>query len=161
MPLTPQDNQALAVKWIQEIKAQGLSVALANGAFDLLHVGHLRYLEAARAQADALIVAVNSDESVRIAKGHPRPLIPEAERLELVLGLKVVDYAFIFAEPTLDTVLHALRPDIHCKGTDYTIESVPERMTSLSLGIETRIVGDDKMHSTSQLLKSMAEKGIF
>jgi len=139
-------------------KSRGLRVALCNGAFDLLHVGHLRYLQGARELADVVVVAVNSDRSVRAAKGPNRPVIPEAERLELVAAMRTVDFAFIFDTDTVEPVLRALRPHIHCKGTDYTAESVPEAAVSRELGIETRIVGDPKNHSTTALTGMLEPK---
>ncbi len=135
--------------FVAEAKARGQRVALCNGAFDLLHVGHLRYLQGAKAIADVVIVAVNSDRSVRAAKGPDRPWVPERERLELVSALRDVDRAFLFDTDTVEPVLRALRPTYHCKGTDYAVESVPEAALSRSLGIETRIVGDPKDHSTT------------
>lgn len=144
-----------AAHWVAAAKQAGQSVSLCNGAFDLLHVGHLRYLQGAKAIADLLVVAVNSDRSVRAAKGPTRPVVPEAERLELVQALAVVDLAFIFDSDTVDSVLRALRPTYHCKGTDYTIDGVPEVETSRSLGIETRIVGDPKDHSTTAMTRKL------
>lgn len=136
-------------------RAAGKTVALCNGAFDLLHVGHLRYLEGAKAFADVLIVAVNSDASVKRAKGEGRPVIPEAERLELVTALRCVDHAFIFTTDTVEPVLRALLPTYHCKGTDYSVATVPEIEINKALGIETRITGDAKDHSTSALTKKL------
>jgi rfaE bifunctional protein nucleotidyltransferase chain/domain len=131
----------------------GQRIGLCNGAFDLLHVGHLRYLTAAKREVDLLVVAINADASVRRAKGEGRPAIPEAERLELVSALKPVDFAFVFDTETVDPILEALRPAAHFKGTDYTPGTVPERATAQRLGITVRIVGDAKDHSTTALLK--------
>lgn len=139
----------------KDARAAGKTVALCNGAFDLLHVGHLRYLQGAKAIADVLVVAVNDDASVRRAKGAARPVIPEAERLELVLALRVVDHAFLFSTDTVEPILRALVPTFHCKGTDYTEASVPEAAVSRALGVTTRIVGDPKDHSTSVLTKKL------
>jgi len=131
-------------------------VVLANGAFDLLHVGHVRYLEAARGLGDTLVVAVNDDASVRASKGPGRPLVPLAERVELLLALRCVDLVTAFGERTLEATLRALRPDVHAKGTDYTCESVPERVIDLELGIEIAICGDPKEHSTTALAARLA-----
>ncbi len=144
-----------AIAMADAARAEGKTVALANGAFDLLHVGHLRYLQASKALADVLIVAVNADASVKRAKGPTRPVIPEAERLELVQALRCVDYAFIFETDTVEPVLEGVRPTFHCKGTDYTEGSVPEAALSKSLGIQTKIVGDPKDHSTTALAQHL------
>jgi D-glycero-beta-D-manno-heptose 1-phosphate adenylyltransferase len=133
-------------------RAQGLTHAFANGAFDLLHVGHIRYLEAAKQEADRLIVAINDDESVRGLKGPTRPVLPQQDRAELVAALRAVDYVVIFSEPTVTPLLELLRPAVHCKGTDYTVDTVPERATVLAYGGRIAIVGDPKDHSTSDLL---------
>ena len=138
-------------------RAAGRTVALANGLFDLLHVGHLRYLEGAKAQADLLVVAVNADVSARALKGEGRPIVPEAERAELVAGFGCVDWVTVFAERTVEPLLRALRPDVHCKGTDYTSETVPEREVARELGIRVAIVGDPKDHATSDLLTRMRQ----
>jgi rfaE bifunctional protein nucleotidyltransferase chain/domain len=137
----------------QGLRRQGKKVALANGAFDFLHVGHVRYLEAARECADALFVAVNSDGSVRGLKGDGRPIMPQDERAEILCALEAVDYVLIFEEPTVERVIRALRPDFHCKGTDYTPESVPEAELVRSLGGEVRIVGDPKSHDSSAMIR--------
>jgi len=125
---------------------------LANGCFDLLHVGHLRYLEDARSRGDLLVVALNEDSSVRLLKGADRPLVPLRERAELLLGLRAVDYVVPFGERTLEETLRVLRPDVHAKGSDYTPESVPERILDAELGIEVAICGDPKEHASSALL---------
>ncbi|MCA2980692.1 MAG: adenylyltransferase/cytidyltransferase family protein [Myxococcaceae bacterium] len=130
----------------------GDSVALANGAFDLLHVGHVRYLAGARALADRLVVAVNSDASTRRLKGDGRPVIPQAERAELVAALACTDLVVVFDEPDVRGVIRALRPDVHVKGTDYTPESVPERDEVLAYGGRVAVAGDPKDHSTSSLV---------
>lgn len=137
-------------------RARGLTVAFANGAFDLLHVGHVRYLEAARQEADRLVVAVNDDASVRQVKGPSRPIMPAADRAELVAALRAVDYVVVFAEPTVAPLLELLRPDVHCKGTDYTLDTVPERETVRAYGGRVAIVGDPKDHSTSALVDRLA-----
>ena len=136
-------------------RARGLTVALANGAFDLLHVGHVRYLEAARREADRLVVALNDDESIRGLKGDGRPVMPAADRAEVVAALRAVDYVVVFPEPTVTPLLELLRPDVHCKGTDYTADTVPERETVRAYGGRIAIVGDPKDHSTSDLLGRM------
>jgi len=130
-------------------------VVLANGGFDLLHVGHLRYLVAARAHGDTLIVALNSDASVRAAKGPARPLVPLAERLELVAGFACVDFVTWFDETTLEATLRLLRPAVHAKGTDYAA-GVPEEAVDRELGIELVICGDAKTHSSSALVARLA-----
>lgn len=133
-------------------RAAGRTVAFANGAFDLLHVGHIRYLQAAAAEADVLVVAVNSDASVRGQKGNDRPILDQAARAEMVAALRGVDYVTIFDDATVDRLLRTLRPDVHCKGTDYTIETVPERDTVRAYGGRIAIVGDPKDHSTRDLV---------
>jgi len=137
-------------------RAEGRSVALANGVFDLLHVGHVRYLQAASQHADRLVVAVNSDASVRRLKGEGRPILDEQARAELVAALRGVHYVVIFDDDTVGPLLTALRPDVHCKGTDYTVENVPERAIVESYGGRTAICGDPKDHSTRDLLKRIS-----
>ncbi|MDP3716297.1 MAG: adenylyltransferase/cytidyltransferase family protein [Acidobacteriota bacterium] len=144
-------RQALAAR-VADDRARGLTTAFANGGFDLLHVGHVRYLEAARREADRLIVAVNDDRSIQGLKGPSRPVLPEADRAELVAALRAVDYVVIFPEATVTTLLKLLKPDVHCKGTDYTVETVPERDTVRAYGGRIAIVGDPKDHSTTDLL---------
>jgi D-glycero-beta-D-manno-heptose 1-phosphate adenylyltransferase len=136
-------------------RAQGKTVALANGVFDLLHVGHVRYLQGARQLADLLVVAVNSDASTRALKGEGRPVIPEAERAELVAALSCVDLVVVFAEPDVRGVLRAIKPDVHVKGTDYTEESVPEKDEVRAWGGRVAIAGDPKVHSSSELLSKL------
>lgn len=132
--------------------ARGRKVVLANGAFDLLHVGHVRYLEGAKALGDVLVVAVNSDSSVRAAKGEGRPVIPARERAELVGALRCVDHVLVFDEPDVRHIIRALKPDIHAKGTDYTPDTVPERDEVLAYGGRVAITGDPKDHSTTALI---------
>ena len=139
-------------------RAEGRTFALANGCFDLLHVGHVRYLRAAAAEADRLIVAINDDESVTALKGEGRPIQPAVERAEIVAALAMVDYVVVFSSPTVSEILRALRPDVHCKGTDYTVDSVPERSVVRDYGGRTAIVGDDKDHSTRELLTKMGHE---
>jgi rfaE bifunctional protein nucleotidyltransferase chain/domain len=138
------------------LRALGRTVAFANGCFDLLHVGHVRYLDAAAAEADILVVAINDDQSVRGLKGAGRPILAAAYRAELVAALRAVDFVTIFPEPTVAPLLEALRPDVHCKGTDYTAATVPERDTVRAYGGRIAIVGDPKDHSTRDLLSRIA-----
>src|SRR5947209_6695271 len=133
-------------------------IVLANGCFDILHAGHVRYLEDARSRGDFLIVALNSDHSVRAIKGPGRPLMPLAERAEIVGALRCVDAVTPFDEADLETTLRLLRPDVHAKGSDYTTVSVPEAATDRELGIEIAICGDPKNHSTSDLLRRIARQ---
>jgi rfaE bifunctional protein nucleotidyltransferase chain/domain len=133
-------------------RAAGRTIALANGCFDLLHVGHVRYLQAASAEADRLIVAVNDDRSVSSLKGSGRPILSAPDRAELVAAVRGVDYVIVFGDATVDRLLLHLKPDVHCKGTDYTLDSVPERAVVQSYGGRTAIVGDAKNHSTRNLL---------
>jgi D-glycero-beta-D-manno-heptose 1-phosphate adenylyltransferase len=132
-------------------RQQGLTVAFANGCFDLLHVGHVRYLQGAAREADRLVVAVNDDGTAG-AKGPGRPILPAGDRAELVAALRGVDYVVIFPEPTVAPLLELLKPDVHCKGTDYTVDTVPERDTVHAYGGRIAIVGDPKDHSTRDLL---------
>jgi len=139
-------------------KEKGRKVVMANGCFDLLHVGHIRYLEAARLEGDLLVVAVNSDASVRQLKGSGRPFVPQEERLEMVAALEAVDYVFLFHDLTLDRVLLRLKPHVQAKGTDYTEETVPERETVLSYGGRIAICGDPKYHSSTELGKKLSSR---
>jgi D-glycero-beta-D-manno-heptose 1-phosphate adenylyltransferase len=150
------DRHRLQMRVAQD-REHRLRVALANGCFDLLHAGHVRYLEAAAREADRLVVAVNGDESVRRLKGPHRPVLPAADRAELVAALRAVDYVIMFEEPTVAPLLELIRPDVHCKGTDYTPETVPERDTVLAYGGRIAIVGDPKQHSTRALLARITE----
>ena len=140
------------VEQIAEDRRAGRTIAFANGCFDLLHVGHVRYLEGARREADRLIVAVNGDVSVRALKGDRHPVMPEAARAELVAALRAVDYVVIFPDAAVDRLLRLVRPDVHCKGTDYTVDTVPEREVVRQYGGRVAIVGDPKDHSTTRLL---------
>ncbi len=137
---------------VEADRAAGRTVALANGCFDILHVGHVRYLEAAAVEADRLVVAINDDASVRRLKGDGRPILPAADRAELVAGLRAVDYVVVFSEATVAEILQQFKPDVHCKGTDYTPETVPERDIVKAYGGRVAIVGDAKDHSTRDLL---------
>jgi rfaE bifunctional protein nucleotidyltransferase chain/domain len=141
---------------VAEDRSGGLRIAFANGCFDLLHVGHIRYLQAAAAEADRLVVAVN-DDAFAGTKGPGRPILPAADRAELVASVRGVDYVSLFSEPTVATLLTLLKPDVHCKGTDYTAESVPEREIVLGYGGRIAIVGDPKNHSTRELLARIRE----
>jgi len=132
-------------------------VVFANGCFDLFHVGHVRYLEGARQQGDVLVVGVNSDRSVRQLKGEGRPLLPEDARAELLAAMECVDYVVVFDEVTAENLLRDLRPDVHCKGTDYTEATVPEREVVRSWGGRVVIVGDPKDHSTRDVLARIAQ----
>ena len=142
---------------VADARRAGRTVAFANGCFDLLHVGHVRYLAAAAQEADQLIVAINDDASVRALKGEGRPILAAADRAELVAALRFVDYVVVFPEPTVGPLLEALRPDVHCKGTDYTLDSVPERDVVRGYGGRIAIVGDAKDHSTRELLARIAD----
>jgi rfaE bifunctional protein nucleotidyltransferase chain/domain len=137
---------------VEADRADGLTIGFANGCFDLLHVGHVRYLQAASAEADRLVVAINDDESVARLKGPGRPILNAHDRAELVAGLRGVDYVVVFSEPTVTPLLLALKPDVHCKGTDYTLDTVPERETVRGYGGRIAIVGDPKDHSTRDLI---------
>ena len=148
-------REALATR-VARLRADGRTVAFANGCFDLLHVGHVRYLEAAAAEADVLVGAINDDQSVRGLKGEGRPILAAEHRAELVAALRAVDLVTIFSEPTVTPLLEALKPDVHCKGTDYTVETVPERETVRAYGGRIAIVGDPKDHSTRDLLARIA-----
>jgi D-glycero-beta-D-manno-heptose 1-phosphate adenylyltransferase len=136
-------------------KKQGKRVVFANGCFDTLHVGHVRYLEGARREGDVLVVGVNADSSVHRLKGPGRPVLDEQARAQLVAALRVVDFVVLFSEPNVEALLESLRPDVHAKGTDYTAEKVPERAVADRLGIRVAIVGDPKDHSTRELLESI------
>ena len=138
---------------LEETRRAGRTVALANGCFDVLHVGHVRYLAGARAEADVLVVGVNGDASVRRLKGPGRPLLPEEDRAVLVAALESVDHVLVFAEDDAGALLLALRPDVHCKGTDYAPETVPEREVVRSYGGRVAIVGDPKDHDTRRIIE--------
>ena len=136
----------------------GKRIVFANGCFDVLHVGHVRYLEAARALGDVLIVGINSDEQARRLKGEGRPLVPQDQRAEIISSIEAVDLVTIFSEPTVTELLLALKPDIHAKGTDYTEESVPERDVVRSYGGRVAIVGDPKDHSSSEMIETVSSE---
>jgi len=149
-------NESELIALIARDRAAGKTIAFANGCFDLLHVGHVRYLQGAAAEADRLVVAINDDESERKLKGPGRPMLTASDRAELVDALRGVEYVVIFGEETVERLLKLLKPDVHCKGTDYTVESVPERVTVAAYGGRTAIVGDRKTHATRDLLKRIA-----
>jgi len=140
---------------ITEERKNGIRVVLANGCFDVLHVGHVRYLDGARELGEVLVVGVNSDAQVARLKGSGRPIMPAIERAELVDALNSVSYVTVFDEPTVEELLIALKPDVHAKGTDYTVDSVPERDVVRSYGGQVAIVGDPKDHSTSAILAEL------
>jgi rfaE bifunctional protein nucleotidyltransferase chain/domain len=143
---------------LQGLQAQGKTVALSNGVFDLVHVGHLRALEDARSRVDFLVVALNSDKSTEIHKGKGRPLVPLDERMELIASLWFVDYVTAFDEATADELLRTLKPDFYAKGTDYTLKTLPERGTLKELGIKALFVGDKKDHSTQKLIQKIRRR---
>jgi rfaE bifunctional protein nucleotidyltransferase chain/domain len=148
-------SRADLVAILAEHKRRGRCIVFANGCFDTLHVGHIRYLEGARQEGDILVVGLNSDSSASELKGPGRPILDENARAQLVAALRAVDYVVLFSEPNVESLLEALRPDVHAKGTDYTAETVPERETAARLGIRVAIVGDPKEHSTRDLLESI------
>lgn len=141
----------------RDLRERAKKIVFANGCFDILHVGHVRYLEGARAEGDALVVGVNADSSACKLKGPGRPVLDENARALLVAALRVVDYVVIFPEPNVEALLAELRPDVHAKGTDYTQETVPERAVAARLGIRVAIVGDPKNHSTRELLQTVRQ----
>jgi rfaE bifunctional protein nucleotidyltransferase chain/domain len=140
-------------------RARGRCIVLANGCFDVLHAGHVRYLQGAKAQGDVLVVGINSDAGTGALKGAGRPILPQQARAELVAALAAVDYVVIFDQPTVEALLRALRPHVHAKGTDYTAATVPERAIADELGIRVAIVGDPKDHSTRDLLARVRAHG--
>ena len=152
--ITVDDAVRLAESW----RGQGKRVVLANGCFDLLHVGHVRYLEGARALGDVLLVAINDDVSVRRLKGPGRPIMPAVERAELLAALTAVDAVVVFEGDTVDALVRRLRPDVHAKGTDYTVDSVPERETVRAAGGRVAIAGDPKDHSTRDLISDIVAR---
>lgn len=166
MPSIDEQHRADAVSRILErnrviariaiARKKGARIVLANGCFDLLHVGHVRYLEAARSLGDLLLVGINGDEQVRALKGEGRPFLPERERAEIIAALRPVDLVTIFQERTVEALLLAVRPDIHAKGTDYTADTVPERDVVRSYGGRVAIVGDPKNHSSTEMLKRVS-----
>lgn len=146
-------DRAAIIAETRSARAAGKTVVLANGCFDVLHAGHIRYLQGARELGDVLVVAINADVQVKVLKGAGRPILPESERAELIASIELVDFVTIFDEPTVEQLLLAIKPDVHAKGTDYTEETVPERDIVRSFGGRIAIVGDPKNHSTSELLE--------
>jgi rfaE bifunctional protein nucleotidyltransferase chain/domain len=149
-------SESELVKAVARDRANGQTIAFANGCFDLLHVGHVRYLQGAAREADRLVVAVNDDRSVAALKGPGRPILAAADRAELVSALRGVAYVVVFSDATVARLLLLLKPDVHCKGTDYTVDSVPERDVVRSFGGRIAIVGDPKDHSTRDLLSRLS-----
>ena len=154
MGLVVSENDLVAA--VESDRAAGHTISFANGCFDLLHVGHVRYLQGAAAEADRLVVAVNNDESVSGLKGVGRPILPEQDRAELVAAVRGVSFVVVFGDATVERLLLLIRPDVHCKGTDYTVDSVPERAVVQSYGGRTAIVGDSKDHNTRELIARIA-----
>jgi D-glycero-beta-D-manno-heptose 1-phosphate adenylyltransferase len=144
---------------IEHLRRDGKRIVFTNGGFDILHVGHVRALRHARSLGDHLVVAVNGDRSVRAAKGPGRPLFPESERAEILAALGCVDTVYVFDAATVDSLLAELKPHVHAKGPDYTVETVPERATVLSYGGEIAIVGDPKRHSSTEAQRRLKERG--
>ncbi len=144
------DRRAL-VECVKDARAKNKRIVLANGCFDLFHVGHIRYLAGAKNLGECLIVGINSDEQVRRLKGENRPFMPAAERAEIISALRFVDFVTVFDEPTVEDLIRLVRPDFHAKGTDYTVETVPEREIVRALGGQVAIVGDEKNHSSSEI----------
>lgn len=144
---------------VQELRRQGGSIVLSNGCFDFLHVGHIRYLMGAADQGDHLLVAINSDASVRGLKGDTRPLVPQEERAEIISTLGFVDLVYIFDEPDVRGIIRAIRPDVHAKGTDYTEESVPEGDLVREMGGRVAIVGDPKDHDSREMIRKLGGAG--
>lgn len=149
-------SQADLVNRVQIARQEGAKIVFANGCFDVLHVGHIRYLQGAKALGDLLVVGINSDRQVRVLKGPGRPIMGDTERAEMIASIGAVDFVTLFDEPTVENLLLALRPDIHAKGTDYTEETVPERDVVRSYGGRVEIVGDPKNHSSSEILDTTA-----
>jgi rfaE bifunctional protein nucleotidyltransferase chain/domain len=156
--LTAAENKVVTrgelVRLVDAWRQAGESVTLANGCFDLLHVGHIRYFQAAKALGGKLVVAINSDDSVRTLKGVGRPLMPEWERAEILSALECIDAVVVFAEPDVRAIVREIRPNVHAKGTDYTVESVPEGDVVREYGGRVEIVGDPKDHSTSEIIRT-------
>jgi rfaE bifunctional protein nucleotidyltransferase chain/domain len=145
------------ISLVEAQRAAGSKIILANGCFDLIHAGHVRYLSGAKELGGLLVVGINSDRQVRDLKGNGRPYISESERAEIISSVRCVDAVTIFDEPTVDELINAIRPDIHAKGTDYTTETVPERERVLSYGGRIAIVGDPKDHSSTDLIKTICD----
>ena len=148
---------AAAVEVAKAARLENKTLALANGAFDLLHVGHLRYLQGAKQEADLLLVAINSDTSVRALKGPPRPIVPQEERAELLCALSCVDWVVVFDELDVRHLIRALKPDVHVKGRDYCPDTIPERAEIEAYGGRVAVAGDEKNHSTTEVLSKLKE----
>ena len=144
---------------VEKWRKSGEKITLANGCFDVLHVGHVRYLRAAKALGGRLVIAVNSDDSVRTLKGEGRPLMPAGERAEILAAFSDVDAVVIFSEPDVRSLIREIRPHVQAKGTDYTADSVPERDTVIECGGRVEIVGDPKDHSATEIIRNMEQKG--
>lgn len=153
--LAPIIDRSTLIREVARHRAAGAKIVLANGCFDLFHVGHVRYLSGAKALGDILVVGINSDRQARMLKGEGRPFMPENERAEVVSALRCVDLVTIFDEPTVEDLIRAIRPDFHAKGTDYTTETVPERDVVRECGGTVAIVGDPKDHSSTVLINSI------
>ncbi|MFQ5964746.1 MAG: adenylyltransferase/cytidyltransferase family protein [Candidatus Scalinduaceae bacterium] len=151
--ITKDHNQLLST--VEKLKKEGKKIIFTNGCFDILHVGHVRCLNDAKKLGDILIVAVNDDRSMKMIKGEGHPLMQEDERMEILAALRCVDYITLFSEETVDNLLLKLKPHVHAKGTDYTIETVPERKTVLSYGGEIAITGDKKSHSSTKIKNAL------
>lgn len=147
-----------AIAFVEGCRAEGKAVVFANGCFDILHAGHVSYLNASRAEGDALIVAINSDVSECAIKGPGRPIMPQDERAELIAGMEAVDRVVVFDDPTVEDLLRQIRPDVHAKGTDYTAETVPERRVAHELGIRIAITGAPKTNASKQIMREIAER---
>ncbi len=145
----------LLIRELEPMRGRGAGLVLANGCFDILHVGHVRYLEEAARLGDLLVVAVNDDLSTRNLKGEGRPVMPQEERAEIICSLRCVDYVLLFGEPTVDGIIRKLKPDIHAKGTDYSVETVPELESARETGCRTVITGDSKDHSSGEIIRSL------
>ena len=154
-PLSKILSLASARAFADRLRSENKKLVLANGCFDLLHGGHISYLESARAEGDALLVGINSDASERQIKGPGRPIVPENERAELIAGMGAVDAVVIFDEPNCERLLRELRPAVHAKGTDYTTDSVPERATALELGIRIAITGNPKENNSKDIIATI------
>ena len=148
-------SRATLCRLARHLREAGKEIVFTNGCYDLLHVGHLRCLQSARDQGDCLIVGINSDRSARRYKGRGHPIVPEAERAELLAALSCVDKVFIFDDPTVDRLLEEVRPHVYCKGKEYTLRTLPERNTVKTLGVRFRRVGDPKNHSSTQIVKTI------
>lgn len=158
MNSAPILTRAELVKFVDAARAKGEQIILANGCFDLIHVGHIRYLTGAKELSGALVVGINSDRQTRALKGEGRPFISEAERSEIIASLRCVDAVTIFDEPTVEELIRAIRPDVHAKGTDYTKVTVPERDIIAEVGGRVAIVGDPKDHSSTELIATISER---